>query len=281
MAGKQFTVVSHPRSGSTFFIMELGKLCGLSTMMEIFHNDEAVIDQHLGAISGLVKNRLSPLHDTFRQSFLTDPIQYLAVVQEEARAEALVFKIFPSHLPEEKLSEVLRRSHLTIFLMRNVLHSYISNEAAKKVGRYANVDTSEVKVTFSHSAFVWWIQFITAHFENAFFAVCSEKRSFIVVNYEEFRDDPERLKWFQKILLQKLDVKLELETLDSPSLMKQDKRTSALEKVSNPDKMLSFLRENGLEYLIDENVPVRYSDLRRLAPSVCRKYRRSPSECFD
>lgn len=128
---KIVTVVSHPRSGSTFLVAEAGKLSNVRALMEVFHCNESVVVDHLQAFADPIKKQLAVTEDGFREKIISDPLQYLQALNNEVPEGILLFKVFPEHLPADKLGHVIHASNLIIFLLRNVLHSFISNEIAK------------------------------------------------------------------------------------------------------------------------------------------------------
>ena len=270
MSNTLITLISHPRSGSSYFIDEVGKLGNIHAMMEIFHPNDAVVQQHLGEFLDVVRRCLQCPQDGLREAFISDPIRYLSIIQEQLNTESLIFKVFPAHLPREKVEDVIDHSDLVVVLLRNVLHSYISSEVAKVVGRYANVDTSTTKVEFSESAFLWWINFITEHFEHTFSHLSERKRSALVINYEDLQFKASVAQWISREFSKRLKCDFEISEVNS-RLKRQDNRESALDKVSNPDEMMSCLVKYKLSYLIDGQTPSKYSDLRRLSPAVPQK----------
>ena len=266
---KIVTVVSHPRSGSTFLVAEAGKLSNVRALMEVFHCNESVVVDHLQAFADPIKKQLAVTEDGFREKIISDPLQYLQELNKEVPEGILLFKVFPEHLPADKLGHVIHASNLIIFLLRNVLHSFISNEIAKKLERFGGVDTSEIKIEFSKSAFLWWVGFIVTYFNSAMDSVRNHNKDFVFVHYEDLMKQSSVSAWLASQLEEQLGEVFSYSDGDV-WIKKQDKRISALDKVTNPAYMQEWVAMEGLSYLLDGTNPSKYDDLQRLVQAMIK-----------
>ncbi|MDO6617624.1 hypothetical protein [Shewanella sp. 6_MG-2023] len=260
-------VFSYPRSGSTFLLRELAGYSNISIAMEPFHQFENVRHKQ---IDTFLKSS-SELSEFDRQNFThqlvtharEDVSLYLKVIDSSISSENVAFKVFPGHLEKPQLSYLIKHTSKPILLYRNLLHSYISDVIATESNRYANTDTSEIKISFNEKDFVTRsrkilgfmntvkrklrlldINFSTMHYEELAM-VSSEKSS-------EKRDE---------YLSNKFAVKFEMPSNTHQSLKKQDSRGLAVEKVTNPEKMMACLHRMGLTDLNDNTTKMteRYS----------------------
>lgn len=163
-----------------------------------------------------------------------------------------MYKIFPSHLKDNELNQVIADSDLVLFLSRNVLHSYISNEMAKKKGTYSGIDTSCDHIEFDSEVFKWWNNFIYAHFNKAKdYAENSNVRTF-ELHYEDLLAN-ERVEEYLYEVMHKIGISLLKPENYKHGIRRQDIRSRACDKVSNPDTLMDFLKTQNEIRLINVN----------------------------
>ena len=257
---KLITVVSHPRSGSSYFISQANKIQQIRGMMEIFHQDEAIIENHLQELYKAVNDRLGNDSRALREVATHSPLNYIEAIQQEISQDYLLFKIFPTHLPDDKLKLLINHSDQVIYLLRNVLHSFISSQIAKELNRYGGVNTSEIKVTFTPKAFIWWINFIVNHYKSAGFSPDDQSS---LIHYEQLLSYDSVPAWLAQQLEARFDENFTF-THEGYLPLKQDVRLWACDKVANPDEMTAWLKHYKMDYLIDSLKPSKYDDLLRL-----------------
>jgi hypothetical protein len=254
------TVVSHPRSGSSYFVFQARKIREIRGMLEIFHNDEAIIESHLEDLFDPVNKRFGNYSQSLRQRVEGSPLSYIELIQQQIEQVYLLFKIFPGHLPDDKLKLLVRHSDHVIFFLRNVLHSFISNKISKKLNCYSDVDTSEVKVTFTPREFIWWTCYICRHFDAAGFSP-DEQSS--LIHYEQLSACESAPAWLARHLQAQFGHAFTF-TDEGHLPLRQDSRADACDKVSNPKEMTAWLEQHDLTYLIDASQSSNYADLLRL-----------------
>ena len=224
-----------------------------AAVLEIFHPNEDVICQHLdeGLGNGAADNLKRALDLKEIKSFaLEHPIEYLKYIKEAAsrnKKDAVMFKIFPNHIKsEEKLRSVLYFSEILLMLRRNTLQSYISNKKAIKVGTYANVDTSGLRVQFCAKEFFSWRKNIHNFFNSVLELSEVHKNPVESFNYEELYSNE---KQYFNSLFDILGVKSINDVTVSSVLRKQDNSETAEEKVVNSAEMIRELDKLGLSDL--------------------------------
>lgn len=258
---KLICLISHPRSGSTSLMKKIQQESNTSAVLEIFHPNEDVINQHLDEGLGKggshrVKEKLSI--ENIRDFAVEYPVKYIEAIRSvsaENNQEAVIFKIFPGHIKNvEKLAEVISLCDSLFFLRRNTLHSYISNKKAIKVGTYANVNTSQIKVDFNGKEFLSWRESIYSFFNTVEKLLNHDKIEVLYCNYEELYSKDER---FINTMYSKMRISVVNVEKSVPALRKQDNSPYAHEKISNPDDLLGFL----YEYKLQELDPVSNVDI--------------------
>lgn len=249
---KKVCFIAHPRSGSTSLMKSIENLSRALCVLEAFHTSETVIKQHLNGAIGANKALedelgIQPSFSTYREYSQALPKEYLSALTKLALSnekELLLFKVFPGHLGDDRiLQQVLENSDIIIKLRRNSLHSYLSDLKAIKVGAYANVDTTNVKVEFIASAFENWRSGISSFFSRVD-TMCEQiEKTHSLYHYEDIYGDN-----FSKLiqLLNELGINSDQPAF-STQIVKQDKNTFATEKVTNPLFLTKYLSEHQIE----------------------------------
>lgn len=252
---KSLLMVSHPRSGSTFLMRSLQNKYNVRALYEIFHTYENIVLQHIE--QGLGEVQKKALEDNVLMSYdgvqdfsRKKPILYLDTIKIFLEQEHLLYKIFPGHIKTEKnLEDLVLDSSAIVFLRRNVLHSYISNKVAEKVGTYANVDTSDIKIEFVKSEFVYWNNHIQDFFNKVEGIVASKNLSCCYLNYEEVVKNSDAYNLTMENIASHFGSIERFDKVSKLDLKKQDARLLAQHKVSNPESMLKQLSDMKLDYL--------------------------------
>jgi len=251
-------VFSHPRSGSTYLMGLLSKASNYVGMMEPFHSFENVREMN---ISRLLKAHCED--ETLCQQLVTDwvecarqnPTQQLELVSPLLKGQTLGFKVFPGHLEQPHIESLFAYAPDVVILRRNLLHSHLSDVIASRSGRYANKNTSEEQVTFQPKVFEVW-----ANRMNRFLSDVedSSKRAGVkchTVHYEDITQmDVESLRH----LFSTFGINVSNPSaLAKSGLKKQDIRSSALDKVTNPDLLEEELERMGWSSLLDANASMK------------------------
>lgn len=247
---------TYARSGSTFLCQLLKNFQEFQVFHEIFHFHLSAITSYLPDIFPDLKIRLGLPEDEAlaREALCSDPLRYLDAIQAFYPRNILAFKVFPGHLASGPLLNLADHSRLLILLHRNLVHTYISTKIANAIQQWPQVDTSCQHVAFVPAEFRTFadrtldVQRYLKHHAEA------NGLPLVEFTYEALTaaDDPCAL--VADALVR--DQGLSLTRCDKPlDIARQDKRSLASEKVSNPEEMRAFLRECGLESLDDATQP--------------------------
>ncbi len=160
MSVKKVIIVSHPRSGSSYVNRLLGNFDKINIVMEPFHQYEDVAKAHIrSTLSNKYSDFISQvklLDSSLYEYAHNKPKEFIELVGSYTEGEYLALKIFPDHLPDEQLEELLASSSVVIFLRRNPLHSYISSRIADKLEIWGGKDTSKIKVSIDEESYIKW-----------------------------------------------------------------------------------------------------------------------------
>jgi LPS sulfotransferase NodH len=238
---------AHARSGSTYLCKLLEQVQEFRVYYEIFHFNMEVIEYHLhGDFQKIAAEMGLPTDPGLaRMQLLERHRDYLAALARLNAGKVLAFKVFPGHLPLIRLENFTRESSLVLLLHRNLLQSYISNLIVKKTDRWANFDTSLEKVHFEQAGFVQHVAHVTKFNQAVDSLARRQCKKILHVHYEELL----KRKGYQDTLLSEIETCLR-QPMSVGSQAgrwdRQDKRSLASEKVSNPEELTAFLRQFDL-----------------------------------
>ncbi len=241
---------AHARSGSTFLCKLLNQINEIKVYYEIFHFHQSVIEQHLFGDYQEIASQLSLPEDPgkARSELVLRHQEFLEILSRLNKDKPLAFKVFPNHIPDKHLSEIIEKSTMVILLRRNLLHSYISDVISMKTNKWGGVDTSLEKALFSQNDFHRHIKKILISQRKLTRLAEKATKPILTLNYENLIQKPEPLNQIMPMLSEKVGIQLSV-SIDKLRIQKQDSRKLASEKVSNPSEMLSFLRKVGLDAL--------------------------------
>ena len=228
-------------------------------MMEPFHQDIGVATAH-------IKNALKDSYDEFQASVSktyhsilelrqSDPSDYIEEIAKHTTGQFISLKVFPGHLEQQRLRELIRHSAAVAFLRRNPLHSYISARIAERLDVWSGQDTSKIKIGFEKDTFVKWNNHNWRFFENALQLVDETNVAKIDLCYEELLNIDQALNKLQDDFT-RAQVPLIISPAKNPNSKVQDSRTSALDKVNNPNHLREIVQQLKIEHLLDAGMPV-------------------------
>lgn len=241
-----FPIIAHARSGSTLLCNEVKKHASGAVLLEIFHQLPDVIERHLGRFSSDVFATLGVDKTTVRDYVVNNQLEYLEAIQGVTGRDEIIFKIFPFHLPRERIRPVLANAAGVIILRRNLLHSYISNKIASSSGRYVRSSTSKAKVAFDPGDFSTYVRSMYGFRRRAvaYLEARGDGVRHRMVDYESLVDPQMR----ERAVAEGLAYVGAGVGATEPArpMVKQDSRRLASDKVENPQEMTEVLDYLGL-----------------------------------
>jgi len=259
-------IAAHARSGSTFLCQLMQQISEIKVYYEIFHFHHSEIMQHLhGDYPDIARQlRLSDNEAQARRSLIQQNHEYLAALQKINKNRMLAFKVFPRHLPDESLRQVVSESRLVVILRRNLLQSYISTVIARNIQKWGRIDTSEEKALFSGDDFSNHVQTVTNYYKSVIQTAENQRIKVVYVDYESVATAHDPAKIIISTLSNGLGYQLHYST-DAVKITKQDKRCSAVDKVLNATEMMKFLDSHKLTVLNDGNTNCTDVDYARIS----------------
>jgi hypothetical protein len=254
---KIITVASYPRTGSSLLLHALNRY-RITALLEIFHTNPAVARKHLAADTTL---RSAPgfIDSYSRDTAIQSPSALLdAIAQIKKESSAIIFKVFPGHLPENGLAEIITKSDTLLIHSRNRLHTYISDVIATRTGSWTRNSTSNQFIDFQQKSFKHYSRHIHNFLSSALGLAIDNKTPIVFSSYEALMESS--VEAAVGSLLRALLGSNDLSTQTAGRLpQRQDERLLASDKVSNPGELLAFLNEQDLIALNNGNVDVPFS----------------------
>jgi hypothetical protein len=243
-----FMIVGYPRSGSTFLCSLVEELSPIKVYREIFHDNFPVIRQTLGPDADHVL-RLDLSEDEQHKDILTNPMAHLARIDAFNPDTGFFFKVFGHHLQPEAIRQVIAGSNGTIFLRRNLVHAFISNQIAFNRMSWGGDITSSDLIHFDIPKFLWETRVILERQRTA--RQMADAAGIRVVDC-----------WYDEIAEPGLGEGKVLQMMDSLGIARkpaptwiaphrrrptrQDGRRRASDKVSNRQELLATLQDLGI-----------------------------------
>ena len=156
------TIIGYPRTGTNYLLCFIRKyFSNFNVNFEIFNPqkcfmNESYIPQMLDSF------RLSPnITNQSKLVYLARnyPLNVINQLRDIGKEEILIYKIFPDHLPDNKVEKLLDISDLVIVNQRNFVDTFISLEKAKELVQqnipnpWIKVDTTNLKIYFEPEKF--------------------------------------------------------------------------------------------------------------------------------
>jgi hypothetical protein len=228
-------------------------------LLEIFHTNPVVARNHLAADEAL-KSTPSFINTYTREAATQEPLALLdTIARIKQERNAIVFKIFPDHLPGHALAEVIAKSDELLIHTRNRIHSYISDVIATRLASWSHISTSDQYIDFSPDSFRHYSRHVHKFLSSALELAIDSKKAISFSSYEALMEDSARESIVHTLLTALLGSNhLGTHTADwLPT--RQDTRPLASDKVTNPDTLLEFLEEQNVNALDNGAFDISFS----------------------
>ena len=269
METRFISILSMPRNGTNYLCDLIGKFQEIDSLYEIFHNQSAYFNnnflsqniiQHINSIYNLhIKDNSDP---QFTDFIYKNPSLFLDIISSYSKNKYISFKVFPNHLSLDNLRDVIIKNDRIkkIIVKRNLLDVYFSVQFARLTQRWDQKDTSNLKFDFNPHNFLEWFSFHQEYYNFIERELIANNQSCVFLDYEKIHslnNNQEKFSFLFNFLCSAgitLDQNNLLEQsqaeLNKNIRKKQDKRSSQLDKVSNPQALLSTLKQHQLDFLL-------------------------------
>lgn len=253
MTSKPISVISYPRSGSNLFLQLLGDLDSIKPLFEIFHSDEQTFTRSMEGLWPSAKAWLAAAHlPTTMENLRQQPMDLIHALSEQVKGRLIAFKLFPQHLDASILEDFLRLT-TPVFLVRNLLDSWISEKIAQKKGIWRDIDTSQNKVDFNPVEFVCRSLAVGRFIRFCLGLYSARNLPWLWYDYTDICEG----KTFMPVLAHDLghllgrDAALSNKPIQIRKIKKQDTRMDILDKLTNPGPATAWLKSWEMDDLLD------------------------------
>jgi len=142
------TVITISRTGSNYFCDLVEKsFTNIHVSYELFNKNECYIGDF--KLYNKFKDNYDnvPLKELYTK-IKDNPLQLLKNISQHCKEESFLFKLFYDHLSLEQTKEIITNSSCIIFLKRDFLDRFVSNEKARNLNEYSCIDTTHKKIFF-------------------------------------------------------------------------------------------------------------------------------------
>jgi len=160
-------VVGIPRTGTNYLCSVLNRFSGIEGRFEIFHPNRSysMHPVELLELSRLLGKRFvaSPEDPEAVRTIRSHPELALECILRlmPPSKRLLTFKVFSHHLTAAQVTEaiVARPDAMIVFVRRRPVEAYISHQKALALGKWSQIDTTDLEIRISAENFLqWWQQ---------------------------------------------------------------------------------------------------------------------------
>jgi hypothetical protein len=255
---KIISVISYPRTGSSLLLEMIG-CYKITALLEIFHANPLVAKKHL-ARDPLLQSTPGFIEGYTREVAARDPVALIdTITQIKSESNALMFKIFPGHLPAQAMAQVIAKSDILLIHSRNRIHSFISDVIATRLGSWARTATDTHYVDFCSRSFIFYSRHVHDFLTSAISLAIDSSTPIAFSNYEMLIEPSSRKSAANAISAMLLGSKHVATSSSGRLPRRQDNRLLASQKVTNPDQLLDFLGQRNLLALDRGTFDIKFS----------------------
>jgi len=246
MDKKLITLLSIPRTGSNYFCNFIDKsFKNISVNYELFNKSKCYIRNNLYQEISLLYDSSGDLHEKLKD----DPFQLLVNISNVCQEENIMFKLFLDHLTMDKSTKILSYSSLVLFLKRDYLDVYISNEKASLLNKYSNIDTTNIKIKFDHCKYEKKINYNNKYYQLLRDFIIENNIPYVDIHYDSFHKlNIKEQQLFLKDVFDKYltgnNIQMN-ENIGEIGFFKQDLSSSYEDKIENYEEFLEFFKKNN------------------------------------
>lgn len=156
-----------------------------------------------------------------------------------------IFKIFACHINDDELSEIIKLSTMCVFIYRNYVDRYISQQKALIVKRWTHTNTSKVLINFNIDDYNSLKKQSEKYFDFAMNECVKYNKKISMIDYELFFKlslNEQQLFWQNEILKNAFpDVQFKIYKIYN-LLEKQDNEKDIGKKIKNYDQVKDFIK---------------------------------------
>tara|TARA_X000000368_G_C22900784_1_gene654009 strand:+ start:169 stop:966 length:798 start_codon:yes stop_codon:yes gene_type:complete len=261
---KKICLITVARSGSNWFCNAVKNIDGIKGYYELFHplQPYGLSNNDIEYLSKIHRDQFSYVDGSiddnqFNKFRLSKPNMFLSTLlklAQENNDKKIFFKLFNEHLSDNSLKKLHRNKSLHyIFLLRNILDSYISLEKASNLNKWNKVDTTDIKIEIDKSKLLSYQTKILKWYKYNYSSISNEN-IINIVNYEDISVRSDKEKSLNNIYssLNFKDLKIAIDKKHSYTV--QDKNESWRDKVININEVERLLKNKKIITNLKERI---------------------------
>ena len=243
-----------PRTGSNLLSETWGALDRHLCFNEVFHTQGVLEAQrHLSALSRHLGQPFRSIHDPALIAVARGaPLRFLdtlARIAAEDGADSFSLKLFPPHLDDAHLPDVLGRPDLSVVILkRRPIDAHVSDLKAARARCWMGVDTTALKIELDLDRYLDWKRRRDAWYARVEALLTAMGKSAPLLRYETDVDtDADRRLALSRNLFRGFGLGGDLRTEPpAPRLFRQDRGKSPAQKVTNWDAFYRLAEDRGV-----------------------------------
>ena len=268
MAIELISILAIPRTGTNYLCGLLGKFKEIDSLYEIYHHQAVYLGQQPLAkkiveyLNQEYKLQINCNSDLELINFVKqNPQKILDIIQLITQKKYISFKIFPGHLSEQYLNQIIIENNgiKKILVKRNLLNVYFSWKFAMMTAHWSNQDTSKLKLTFDADNFMQWFNYHQQYYDAIETKLSQNNQEITILEYEQIHSLNSHQEKFIFLFNFLTSIGLQLDPINLANFehkfkylrTKQDPRINILDKVHNPRLLVNTLEDNQLEFLLN------------------------------
>ena len=224
-------IFSAPRCGTTL-LCDLLTQRGNISFYEVFNKSSDTINEYFARHLKLFNSHL-PDNFKLTPEYIQDNYLDYYDLLSKVTNNSYNTKIFQFQASKDVCKELINTNDIVIIMLRNLLHSYISDLLSKQLKKWGGVDTTNLKVIFNIPNFKLYVANFIFHIQSVKILLEECDKKYVIFNYETIHENLYSLEEKYKFSIDSL--------LAHPLPSRQDKRDDALSKVENPELLMKFL----------------------------------------
>ena len=239
------TVLAHPRTGTNFLMCFFQKYFPhFNVNFEVFNPQDCFMNEKY--ITPILNKYHMKRNPTTRSKLVSisrnNPLVFMNELMSVSEEEIIIHKIFPEHLTDSQLDNIIAISDLVLVMDRNFLDVFISLEktklllAQKVENPWIKVDTTQVRVRVEPEKYHNELHKYQKWYSGCYRKIKMLGKPLISFTYEEFHllNLQQKINYFQELLGNYFPESL-LQVTDNGNelLPKQDRSKTYSDKITN------------------------------------------------
>lgn len=255
---KVIAVLATQRTGTNYLFQGLRSYADILVMAEIYNSNgafgfdryDALALKHFNKVNNCNFESESDLR--LLKMIAERPLETLDMLRDVAVMDGrtmLAFKVFPGQVPQELLTRKILKSNnfKPVFVLRPLLHTYISYKKAQTTNEWRNRDTTGIKISLDPAQYREWMTNIQAWYTYVSNEIKTLGLKPVCMHYEDFTAvEKNHLSNFISEKLGPAGIELRAPSVGVIELRRQDRNPDVFGRILDGDNFRSKLQDMDL-----------------------------------